>query len=152
MVQTKRGSKVIGGVSSIEATLSPVVPRGRWARSSRTPAEAKGEIVDEVELKKVIADMKLGEAKLKYQYELALEVFDRQRDRAWWSGRRVSKAMEDEYLRAWDAYDVEASKRKVLEFKLRDCVRLHDSQSCRTASSEVSEDPSEDFHRRPSSV
>ena len=152
-MQTKRGAKTVGSFSSIEAIRGPGASRGRWARSSRAPAEAKGEIADEVvELRATIANMKLDEAKLKYQYELAVEQFDRQKKRAYATGRCVSKAVEAEYMRAWNAYSVELNKRCALQFKLSSCLKSHSSQMCRTASSEASEDPGEDFHRRPSSV
>ena len=147
-----QGAKPVGSFSSIEAIRSPGASRGRWARSSRAPAEAKEELDDEVvELKEMMANMKLEKAKLKYQYELALEEFDRQKRRAYIRGGYTPKGVEAEYMRSWNAYSVVEDKACALEFKINSCLKSHSSQTCRTAGSEASEDP-EDFHRRPSSV
>ena len=93
----------------------------------------------------MLVNMKLDSAKLKYQYELALEEFERERRRAYAVGRPVSKGISAEYLRAYRAYEVESEKVCDLEFTLCNC-------QSRTVSSEASENPSEDFHRQPSSV
>ena len=165
MMQTKRGAKPVGSFSSIEAIRGPGASRGRWARSSRAPAEAEDKDIELEKMLAELADMKLDRDKASYQYELALGEVEWARKRAYAMRRPVAKGIEEEYLRSYRAYEVEADKVSKLEFKLRD-YRLgkncpgnrlpgqfsNSGQSCRTVSSEASESPSEDFRRRPSSV
>ena len=144
MVQTKRGAKPeVGSIENIEATRGPDAPRGRWARSSRALAEAKSEVD---ELQKMLVDMKWDRDRAKYQYELALEVFEQERRRASAMGRRVGNGVSQEYLRAYKVLEDVDTRACAIEFKIAKC------QNGRTVSSEASENPSEDFHRQPSSV
>ena len=143
MVQTKRGARQDkGSFASIEAVRSPFAPRGRWSRPSRAEAEAKD---DYDELNKLV-NLKFERSELEKRYEVALEAFDRDRKKAYRLGRPVFKSIESEFLRTYREYEACNDKVALIEFQLRDC------QSCRTASSEASEDSSESFHRRPNSV
>ena len=144
MVQTRRGAKPeVGSIENIEATRGPDAPRGRWARSSRALAEAKSEAD---ELRKMLVGMKLDRDRARYQYELALEVFEQERRRAHVTGRQVANGVNKEYLRAYKVLEEADGRVAEHEFKISKCQRS------RTESSEASENPSEDFHRQPSSV
>ena len=126
MVQTKRGAKPeVGSFSNIEATRGPDAPRGRWARSSRALAEAKSEAD---ELRKMLVDMKLDRDRARYQYELALEAFERHRRRAQEMGQPVAKSIGQEYLRAYKLYEEIADRVASHEFELSNCQKKSDSE------------------------
>ena len=147
MVQTKRGAKVAQGgmFANIEADQSPVAPRGRWGRSSRATAEVQ-EAEDEInELQEMLTEMKAEKEFAKKRYEVALEAFDRDRKRAYAARRQVARGVQQEYLKSYEAYEGIEERVSRLQFQLF-------SSMCRTGSSDVNENPCEDFHRQPSPV
>ena len=143
-MQTKRGARPEkGSFSNIEAIQSPFAPRGRWARSSRTMAEAENELD---ELNKMLVAMKLDHDRAKNQYELALNMFEKEKRRAYSQGWPVSKGVSGEYLRAYRVLEDIEARKSALEFKISDCQRS------RTAESDANESPSEDFPWQPTLV
>lgn len=106
-------------------------------------AEAENELD---ELNKMLVAMKLDHDRAKNQYEFALNMFEKEKRRANLQGWPVSKGISGEYLRAYRVLEDVEARKSALEFKISSCQRS------RTADSDASESPSEDFPWQPNLV
>ena len=145
LVQTKRGAKPVAS-TGVLGNLEANPPRTRWSRS-REINKAKNEIE---ELKSMRVAMRTEMERARRQYNVALEAFDRERERARTARRNVGHGVTQEYLRTYKVYENLEAQVCQIEHKL-DSLGV-DIALCRTATWQTEESPSRDFPRQPGPV